>query len=134
MKQLQLLVAMFTVVASAAPAVAQQPAAPRPVPTSAWAPKPVKTPGYVPPQKPWVKLADLKTRHRGQAGWHEVLVDDGRLTAEYVYAAPGTKVGERFHPDTREWFAVVEGEVRVDDCRALRLWGRDKAACVSSLW
>ena len=114
MKQLQLLVAMFTVVASAAPAVAQQPAAPRPVPTSAWAPKPVKTPGYVPPQKPWVKLADLKTRHRGQAGWHEVLVDDGRLTAEYVYAAPGTKVGERFHPDTREWFAVVEGEVRVE--------------------
>ncbi len=28
----------------------------------------------------------------------------------------------------------LEGEVRVDDCRALRLWGRDKAACVSSLW
>jgi quercetin dioxygenase-like cupin family protein len=94
-------------------ALAQQPAA-RPVPTSAWAPKPIKTPGYVPPQKPWVKLADLKARHKGEANWHEVLVDDGRLTAEYFSAAPGTKVGPRFHPDTREWFAVVEGEVRVE--------------------
>jgi quercetin dioxygenase-like cupin family protein len=36
------------------------------------------------------------------------------LTAEYFSAAPGTKVTPRFHPDTREWFAVVEGEVRVE--------------------
>ena len=99
----------------ALPLSAQQPAsAPRPVPTNAWAPKPIKTPGYLPPQKPWVKLADLRTRHKGQTNWHERLVDDGRLTAEYFYAAPGTKVEQRFHPDTREWFAVVEGEVRVE--------------------
>ena len=77
-------------------------------------PNPIKTPGYVPPQKPWVKLSDLKARHKGQANWREVLVDDGRLTAEYFSAAPGTKVAQRFHPDTREWFAVVEGEVRVE--------------------
>ena len=95
-------------------AFAQQPASARPVPTSVWVPKPTKTPGYVPPQKPWVKLADLKARHKGQANWHELLVDDGRLTAEYFFAAPGTKAGQRFHPDTREWFAVVEGEVRVE--------------------
>ncbi len=94
--------------------LAQQPAAPRPVPTSAWASKPAKTPDYVPPQKPWVKLSDLKARHKGQADWRELLVDDGRLTAEYFSAAPGTKVEPRFHPDTREWFAVVEGEVRVE--------------------
>jgi len=31
-----------------------------------------------------------------------------------VSAAPGLKVGRRFHPDTREWFAVLEGEVRVE--------------------
>lgn len=109
-----LAVALFgLVVGCASPALAQQPA-PRPVPTSAWAPKPAQTPGYVPPQKPWVKLADLKARYKGQPNWHEVLVDDGRLTAEYVSAAPGTKVNPRFHPDTREWFAVVEGEVRVE--------------------
>jgi quercetin dioxygenase-like cupin family protein len=86
----------------------------RPVPTAVWAPKPIQTPGYPPPQKPWVKLSDLKTRHKSEANWRELLVDDGRLTGEYLLAAPGTKVGRRFHPDTREWFAVVEGEVRVE--------------------
>lgn len=99
----------------ALPIAAQQSApVPRPVPTNVWAPKPIKTPGYVPPQKPWIKLADLKAKHKGQANWHELLVDDGRLNAEYFFAAPGTKVGQRMHPDTREWFAVVEGEVRVE--------------------
>ena len=92
---------------------AQQPP-PKPVPTSAWAPKPVKTPGYTGIHKPWIKLADLKARHKGQATWRELLVNDGRLTAEYFAAAPGTKVTRRFHPDTREWFAVLEGEVRVE--------------------
>ena len=42
-----------------------------------------------------------------------MIVDDGRLTGEYVSAAPGTIVGRRLHPDTREWFAVVEGDVKV---------------------
>ena len=84
------------------------------MPTTVWAPKPIKTPAYKAGLKPWVKLADLKARHKGQATWHEVIVDDGRLIGEYVSAAPGTKVSRRFHPDTREWFAVVEGEVRVE--------------------
>jgi quercetin dioxygenase-like cupin family protein len=87
---------------------------PKPVPTSAWAAKPVKTPGYTGIHKPWIKLADLKARHKGQAAWRELLVNDGRLTAEYFSAAPGTRVPRRFHPDTREWFAIVEGEVRVE--------------------
>lgn len=86
----------------------------RPVPTQVWAPKPATPPAYTPPQKPWVKLADLKARHKGEANWHERLVDDGRLTADYISAAPGIVVGRRLHPDTREWFAVVEGEVKVD--------------------
>ena len=92
---------------------AQQPP-PKPVATSAWAPKPVKTPGYTGIHKPWIKLADLKAKHKSQSTWRELLVNDGRLTAEYLSAAPGTRVGRRFHPDTREWFAVVEGEVRVE--------------------
>ena len=93
--------------------IAQQPQ-PKPVPTSAWAAKPVKTPGYTGIQKPWTKLADLKAKHKGQTTWRDLIVDDGRLTGEYFSAAPGTKVTPRFHPDTREWFAVVEGEVRVE--------------------
>src|SRR5688500_5670299 len=92
---------------------AQQPP-PKPVATSAWAPKPVKTPGYTGIHKPWIKLADLKAKHKSQSTWRELLVNDGRLTAEYLSAAPGSRVGRRFHPDTREWFAVVEGEVRVE--------------------
>ena len=84
------------------------------VPTQAWAPKPIKTPVYAPPQKPWVKLSDLKARHKGQSNWRELLVHDGRLTAEYFSSAPGTKLSKRFHPDTREWFAIVEGEIRVE--------------------
>ena len=93
---------------------AQPQQAPRPVPTTVWAANPVKTPPYRAGLRPWIKLADLKAKHKGQPNWHEVVVDDGRLTAEYFSAAPGTRVAKRFHPDTREWFAIVEGEVRVE--------------------
>lgn len=86
----------------------------RPVPTAVWVPKPIVLPGYTPPQRPWVKLADLKAAHPGESNWVERIVDDGRLMADYVSAAPGTVVTRRLHPDTREWFAVVEGQVRVD--------------------
>jgi quercetin dioxygenase-like cupin family protein len=107
--------AAFAAVAlSVASLHAQAPAPPRPVPTALWAPKPVSTPGYTGIQKPWVKLADVKARHKGEASWRELVVDDGRLTGEYVGAAPGTKVGRRLHPDTREWFAVIEGQLRVE--------------------
>lgn len=93
------------------PSSAQQP--PRPVPTPAWAFKPATTPAYPAGHRPWTRLADLRTLHKGESNWHEVVVNDGRLSGEYFSAAPGTKVSQRFHPDTREWFAVVEGEVRV---------------------
>ena len=86
----------------------------RPVPTAVWAPKPSQPPAYPPGQKVWNKLPDLKARHKGEANWREQVVDDGRLTGEYVAAAPGAKVAKRLHPDTREWFAVIEGEVRVE--------------------
>jgi quercetin dioxygenase-like cupin family protein len=83
------------------------------VPTAAWAPKPTRLTPYPGGHVPWVKLADLKQKHQGQADWREVVVDDGRLTGEYVSTSPGGRLSARFHPDTREWFAVVEGEVRV---------------------
>ena len=94
--------------------LAAQQTQPKPVPTVAWAAKPVKLPGYRGIHRPWIKLADLKSKHATQTTWRELLVDDGRLTAEYFSAAPGTKLPRRFHPDTREWFAILEGEVRVE--------------------
>ena len=106
--------ASVVVLACASTGVIAQQAAPKPVSTVAWAPKPLKTPGYSGIQKPWIKLADLKAKHKNDATWRELLVDDGRLTAEYFGAAPGTRVAPRFHPDTREWFAIVEGQVRVE--------------------
>jgi quercetin dioxygenase-like cupin family protein len=99
-------------VAAATAAVRAQ--APRPTPTAVWAPKPLRLTPYTPPQTPWVKLADLKARHSGQTSWRDLVVDDGRLTGEYVFASAGTKVARHLHPDTREWFAVVEGNVRVE--------------------
>jgi quercetin dioxygenase-like cupin family protein len=102
----------LVVIFGAAPAAQQT--APKPVPTSAWAPKPIKLPGYSGIQKPWTRLAELKAKHKAATTWRELIVADGRLTAEYFSAAPGTRVQPRFHPDTREWFAVVEGEVRVE--------------------
>ena len=92
---------------------AEQQPAPRPVPTTAWVQKPIKTPAYKAGLKPWVKLADIRARHKN-ADWTQVVVDDGRLVGEYHSASPGSKVSKRFHPDTREWFGVVEGEVRVE--------------------
>jgi quercetin dioxygenase-like cupin family protein len=94
------------------PLRAQEPQ--RPVPTAVWAPKPAQPPTYPPGQRVWNKLADLKAKHKDQAHWREMLVDDGRLTGEYFADRPGTRVPKRLHPDTREWFAVVEGEVKVE--------------------
>lgn len=110
MKRLFIIIGLINCVAIVS---AQQPA-PRPVPTAVWAPKPLKTPSYKSGLKPWVKLADIKAKHNAQANWTEVIVDDGRLSGAYVSAAPGTKTTRLFHPDTREWFGVVEGEVRVE--------------------
>ncbi len=88
-------------------------AGPRPVPTAVWASKPTTTPGYRAGLVPWIRIADVKAKHAGQDTWTEALFDDGRLMAHYQAAAPGSRQSARFHPDTREWFAVLEGEVRV---------------------
>lgn len=96
-------------IAATVPLGAQQPA-----PSMVWAPKPATLPAYTPPHKPHVKLADLKAAHRGQAAWRELVVDDGQSRGEYVQDAAGSRVGPRFHPDTRQWWAVIEGEMRVE--------------------
>jgi quercetin dioxygenase-like cupin family protein len=82
--------------------------------TAVWAPKPERLPGYTPPQRPHIKLSELKARHKGEQNWRELLVHDGYLQAEYIASAPGTSVSRRFHPDTRTWWVVVEGEMRVE--------------------
>lgn len=79
-----------------------------------WAPKPVQPSKWVPPNKPHTKLAEVRAKHKGKSDWREVVVDDDHLHAEYVAMAPGGKVSRRFHPDTREWWVVMEGQIRFE--------------------
>src|SRR5688572_27309869 len=77
-----------------------------------WAPKPTTPNPYVPPHKPHTRLSDLKSKYKGQANWRELVVDDDYLRAEYISSAPGDKVPRRLHTDTREWWVVMEGQIR----------------------
>jgi len=80
---------------------------------TSWAPK-YEPAQYPPNHRPHTKLVDVRDKHKGQAIWREVIVDDPLLHSEYIQAPPGTKVGRRFHPDTREWWVVMDGEIRFD--------------------
>jgi mannose-6-phosphate isomerase-like protein (cupin superfamily) len=77
-----------------------------------WAPKPTSIPHYVPPEKPLTKLSDILAKHRGAKDWREVVVDDDHLNGVYVSMGPGEKTQPRFHPDTREWWVVTDGQIR----------------------
>lgn len=81
---------------------------------ASWAQKPLQVPKYTPPHKPHTKIADVKAAHKGHADWSQIVVDDDHLHGEYIYSAPGTKVSRRFHPDTRAWWVVLEGEIRFE--------------------
>ena len=81
--------------------------------TPSWAPK-YEAGKYPPGHRPHTKIADLKAKYSGKANWREVIVNDDHLHAEYIQTAPGTKVSRRYHPDTREWWVVMDGEVRFD--------------------
>jgi mannose-6-phosphate isomerase-like protein (cupin superfamily) len=102
--------AVLAAAAVASLCIAQKPGGPPEEPS--WAPKPVEIPKYVPPHKPLTRISDVKRRHAGQPNWREVIVDDSTLHGEFIQSAPGTVVPRRFHPDTREFWAVVEGKLR----------------------
>jgi len=79
--------------------------------TPSWAPKyaPAK---YPPGHKPHTKLKDVLAKHKGKSDWQETIVNDDYLHSDYIMAAPGTKVSPRFHPDTREWWVIMDGEIK----------------------
>lgn len=79
-----------------------------------WAPKADVLPKYTPPHKPHTKLADVKAEHAGQTNWSELVVNDSVLRGEYVSAAPGTKTPKGLHPDTREFWIVLEGQIKFE--------------------
>ena len=77
-----------------------------------WAPVPSTPNGWIAPNKPHTKLADLLAAHKGQASWREPIVRDTLLRADYVQMAPGTKTSRQFQPDSPIWWVVQSGEVR----------------------
>lgn len=77
-----------------------------------WAPKWKNK--WTPPHKPITRLKDLRAAHQGRPDWRELIVDDDLLRAEYISMAPGAKVSPRFHPDTREWWIVMDGTIRFE--------------------
>ena len=54
----------------------------------------------------------MKAKHKGQAEWSEWVIKDDYLWTQYIQSAPGSKVSPRFHPDNREWWVILEGEIR----------------------
>jgi mannose-6-phosphate isomerase-like protein (cupin superfamily) len=86
---------------------------PQPPPMYAWSAKPDKLTPYVAPQRPHTKLADVLARHRRQASWSEVIVDDGQMHAEWIQAAPGQKTKTQMLEDHRLGFIVWDGQLKV---------------------
>lgn len=64
------------------------------------------------PNRPIWKLADLLAQHKGQSNWSQTVVSDSMLHADYISMAPGAKTPRRFHPDTRVWWIVQDGQIR----------------------
>jgi mannose-6-phosphate isomerase-like protein (cupin superfamily) len=78
----------------------------------AWAPVPAQPATWVAPNRPHWKLAELLAQHQGQPDWIQTVISDSLLHADYISMAPGAKTPRRFHPDTREWWIVQDGQIR----------------------
>src|ERR1700687_1530263 len=76
--------------------------------------KPLKPARYRAPMKPLVRLADLKAKHKGQANWSELVVDDKNNRAEVISAAPGSKIARHLHSDAPEYWVVQQGQIRFE--------------------
>jgi quercetin dioxygenase-like cupin family protein len=85
----------------------------RPAEEASWAPK-MEPAQYPPGHKPHTKLADLRAKYKGKSDWRDTIVSDTYFKAEYISMAPGARVEPRFHPDTRIWWIVMDGEIRFD--------------------
>lgn len=80
----------------------------------AWAPLPTQPTAWIAPNRPIWRLADLLAQHKGEANWSQTVVSDSTLHADYISMAPGVKTPRRFHPDTREWWIVQDGQIRFE--------------------
>ena len=77
-----------------------------------WAPLPVEPNEWIAPNKPLVRLPELRAKHAGEQNWTETVVSDNLFHADYISMSPGTKTPRRFHPDNRAWWIVQDGQIR----------------------
>lgn len=86
----------------------------RPPQALVWAPKPTVLTPYEAPNKPLWKLTDVLEMHQGEENWRQPILRDALLEADYVQMAPGESTPKHFFGDTRSWFMVWDGQVRVE--------------------
>ena len=77
-------------------------------------PKPVAKTQWQAPMKPVTRLADVKSRHKGEPRWRDVVIHDENSRALLVHDPVGTKYERRLYPDSPAWWAVLEGRVRFE--------------------
>lgn len=77
-----------------------------------WAPLPVEPNEWIAPNKPLVRLPELRAKHAGEQNWTETVVSDNLFHADYISMAAGAKTPRRFHPDNRAWWVVQDGQIR----------------------
>lgn len=106
--------AALTATALAHPAVLSAQGVGRGQQVLVWAPKPTELTPYNEPHRPLWKLSDIRAMHQGHASWRQPIIRDHTLEADYVQYAPGEKTPRIFFGDTRSFFIVWEGQVRVN--------------------
>ena len=79
-----------------------------------WASRPIAENRWTGPNRPIIKMAELRARHGQEARWREVVFSDSHLRGEYVSAPAGDRVGSRFHPDTRIYWIIFDGKIRFE--------------------
>jgi mannose-6-phosphate isomerase-like protein (cupin superfamily) len=77
-------------------------------------PKPTARTPWTAPMKPVTRLADVRTKHKGEASWRELVIHDENTRAFLVQEPTGTKHERKLYPDSPAWWAVLDGRIRFD--------------------
>lgn len=77
-----------------------------------WAPKPANPAGWVAPNKPVWRLAEILSAHKSEKSWVQPIVRDHDYAADYIQMAPGEKTRALMYADDRTFIVVWGGQIR----------------------
>lgn len=77
-----------------------------------WAPKPANPAGWVAPNKPVWRLAEILAAHKSEKSWVQPIVRDHDYAADYIKMAPGEKTRALMYADDRTFIVVWGGQIR----------------------